>query len=93
MITIGMTEKIAEMAKIKLNDEELHKAQQELCRMAEFAQQISEAASQLGAEEESVQEIQRNGDRLSCEININDLSENSMHMKDGFFRIEAGERK
>ncbi len=93
MITLQMTEKIAEMAKIKLNEEELHKAQQELCRMAEFAEQISEAAAMIETENAVPQEKDRSAGRCSCEIDINDLSRNAMHMKDGFFRIEAGERK
>lgn len=88
-----MTEKIAEMAKIKLNEEELHKAQQELCRMADFAQQISKAAAELNEGQEAVQDKERREGRLPCEIDTKDLSENAMHMKDGFFRTEAGERK
>ncbi len=93
MITLQTTEKLAEMAKIKLNEEELCKAQKELCRLADFAEKVSEAALSADVAEEAPSEKERNEDRLFCEMNIKSLPKGSTNIKDGFFRMEAGERK
>ncbi len=92
MITVKETERIAEMAKIELKGEELLKVQKELCRMAQFARQISEAAEAIDESDEKIMENIRE-DRLHCPIESTELSSGGMHMKDGFFRMKAGDRK
>ncbi len=91
MITIESTAKTAEMAKIEISDSELSKTCDELCRMARFAHEVSEAADRIEGDCYSLQEKERDKDRASCEMDKN-LADCGMHIKDGFFRIKAGNK-
>lgn len=93
MITAEMTEKIAEMAKIKMNGEELCKAREELCKMAGFAKEISAVADSIDIPPDEPRAINRDEDRAACSINTDELADSGMHIRDGFFHIEAGARK
>ena len=93
MITAEMTERIAEMAKIKMNDSELAKAREELCKMAGFAKEISAVADSIDIPAEEPNVVIRDEDRAACSVNTEKLADSGMHIRDGFFHIEAGARK
>lgn len=93
MITVQMAEKIAEMAKIDIKEDEIEKVREELSRMIGFAKEISEIADSIEIMPDEPQSIQRSENRAECEMDRESLSEYGMHIKGGFFRIEAGARK
>ncbi len=93
MITVQTAEKVAEIAKIEMSGDELERAREELERMISFAREISEVADNIEMQSDEPKKIERSLERAAVEMESERLSEYGMYIKDGFFRIKAGERK
>lgn len=94
MITVQMAEKIAEMAKIGIRESELERTREELAKMIRFAREIQEVADSITEDiQDSPANTERMGSRPGWDISSENLAEYGMHIRDGFFRIEAGRRK
>ena len=61
--------------------------------MAGFAREINAVADSIEEQSDITANNIRAEEREKCEMGDYDLSDCGMHIKDGFFRIEAGSRK
>lgn len=93
MITVQTVERIAEIAKIDIKGSELERAREELDRMISFAREISEVADSIETQSDEAEKIERSLERAAVEMDSERLSEYGMYIKEGFFRIKAGERR
>ncbi len=94
MITVQMAERIAEMAKIGITENELEATREELDKMIRFAREIQAVADSITEDSQELPEAaERSKERPGWDISSCSLAEYGMHIRDGFFRIEAGKKK